>query len=130
MKASLPMTLPPGILVASLLIGSVARWKELRIRDPRSQHLSHYTSSANHYRPFHVCSLLGLLLWNQIPQREVVNNVLDLFDLRLRLALVVFLRDVDPYTVFDTVASAPQRVILQVEDLEAGVYILDELADL
>ena len=33
------------------------------------------------------------------------------------------------HTVLDTVAPPPQRVVLQVEDLEAGVHVLDEATD-
>lgn len=54
----------------------------------------------------------GFWLWKKIPEREVVHDVLHLL-----------------HIVLDTVTPAPQRIILQIEDLEAGVDILDKLAD-
>lgn len=52
-------------------------------------------------------------LWNQIPQGQIIDDILDLLDI-----------------VLDAIAPPSQRIILQVQDLEAGVDILDELADL
>lgn len=50
---------------------------------------------------------------NQIPQREIIDHVLDLLDR--------VLHRVDPLA---------QNVILEVQQLEARVNILDEVADL
>lgn len=53
------------------------------------------------------------LLGDQVPQREIIHNILNLLD-----------------TVLYAIASPSQRVILEVQDLEARMQILDELADL
>ena len=52
-------------------------------------------------------------LWYQIPQREIVHNILNLLDV-----------------ILDAVASPSQRIVLEIQDLETGVEVLDELADL
>lgn len=55
----------------------------------------------------------GFCFGEKIPEGEVVHNVLDLL-----------------HVVLDAITSTPQRVVLQVQDLEARVYVFDELADL
>ena len=54
-----------------------------------------------------------LLLGQQTSQAEIVDNVFNFLDL-----------------VLDAIATLSQRIILQVQDLEAGVHILDELGNL
>ena len=54
-----------------------------------------------------------ILILSQAAQANVVNHVLDLFD-----------------AILDPVAPLPQRVVLEVQDLEAGVHVFDELRDL
>lgn len=50
---------------------------------------------------------------HKISQREVVYHILNLL-----------------HIVFDAIASPPKRVVFQIEDLEAGVEVLDKPADL
>lgn len=52
-------------------------------------------------------------LRRQPSQTKIVHHILDLLD-----------------TVLDAVAALAQSVVLEVEDLEAGVDVFDELADL
>ena len=56
--------------------------------------------------------LLLLLLWQKVPQRQIVHNILNIFD-----------------PVLEPIATATQAVVLQVEDLEASEQVLDELVD-
>ena len=51
--------------------------------------------------------------WYQIPQREIIDNILNLL-----------------YIVLDAIASPSQRIVLQVQDLETSVEVLDKLANL
>lgn len=53
-----------------------------------------------------------LLLGQQIPQREIVHNILHILD-----------------PVLQSITAAAQAVVLQVEDLEASKEVLDELID-
>jgi len=55
---------------------------------------------------------LLLLLRHQVPQREVVHDILHVLD-----------------PVLQPVAAAAQAVVLEVENLKASVQILDELVD-
>lgn len=52
-------------------------------------------------------------IWYQIPQREIIHNILNFLDV-----------------IFDAVTSPSQRIILEVQNLEASVEVLDELTDL
>jgi hypothetical protein len=61
--------------------------------------------------PVNTLTLLGLL-GHQIAKREVIHDILHVLD-----------------PVLQPVALSPQDIVLQVQDLEAGVYILDELVD-
>lgn len=54
-----------------------------------------------------------LVLWQQAAQAQIVDHILNFLD-----------------AVLDAVAALPQRVVLEVEDLEAGVDVFDELCDL
>lgn len=54
-----------------------------------------------------------LILRQQTPQTKIVHHILDLLD-----------------AVLNPVTALPQRVVLEVEDLEAGVHVFDELRDL
>ena len=56
--------------------------------------------------------LLLALLRQQIPQRQIVDNVLHILD-----------------SVLQSVAAATQAVVLEVEDLETRMQVLDELID-
>lgn len=51
--------------------------------------------------------------WNKVPQGKVIHDILNLL-----------------HAVLDTIAAAPQGVVLQIQDLEAGVHVLNELTDL
>jgi len=53
-----------------------------------------------------------LLLWQEVPQREIIHNVLHILD-----------------PVLQSVTTAAQTVVLEVEDLEASKQVLDELVD-
>jgi hypothetical protein len=53
-----------------------------------------------------------LLFWHQVPQRQIVHDILDILD-----------------PVLEPIATAAQTVVLEVEDLEASVQVLDELVD-
>lgn len=53
-----------------------------------------------------------LLLRQQIPQREIVHDILHILD-----------------PVLEPVAPTAQTVVLEVEDLEARMQVLDELVD-
>jgi len=53
-----------------------------------------------------------LLLRHQVPQREVVHDILYILD-----------------PVLQPVAAAAQTVVLEVENLEASMQVLDELVD-
>jgi hypothetical protein len=53
-----------------------------------------------------------LLLWQQVPKREIIHNILHVLD-----------------PVLQSVTAAAQAVVLQVEDLEASKEVLDELVD-
>lgn len=59
----------------------------------------------------HLLSCL-LLLGQQVPQREIIYNILHILD-----------------PVLQSVAAAAQAVVLQVENLEASEEVLDELID-
>jgi len=52
-------------------------------------------------------------LWYQIPQRQIIHNILNLLD-----------------TIFDAITSPPQGIILEIQNLKASVDVLDELTDL
>lgn len=52
------------------------------------------------------------LLLDQVPQREIIDDVLHILD-----------------AVLDGIAPLTQGIVLQIQDLEAGVEILDELVD-
>src|SRR5437868_2267984 len=67
---------------------------------------------ASIYLPSCPTSLLRLGGREQVPKREVINNILHLLD-----------------GVLDRVDSFAQNVVLEVEHLEAGVEVLDEGAD-
>ena len=56
--------------------------------------------------------LLLALLGQQVPQRQIVDNVLHILD-----------------SVLQSVAAAAQAIVLEVEDLETRVQVLDELVD-
>lgn len=56
--------------------------------------------------------LLFSLLGDEISQRQIVDNILHIFD-----------------PVFEAVATTAQTVVLEIEHLEAGVQILDKLVD-
>jgi hypothetical protein len=56
---------------------------------------------------------ISLLLRQQTPQAEVVNHILNLLDL-----------------VLDAIAALPQRIVLQVKNLEPSMHVLDELGNL
>lgn len=75
----------------------------------RHTHTPH-TDGTVLYRP--LLPLLLLLLRQQIPQRQIVDNVLHVLD-----------------PIFETIAFPAQYVVLQIEDLEAGMDVLDELID-
>jgi hypothetical protein len=51
--------------------------------------------------------------WYQIPQREIIDNILNLLDI-----------------VLDAIASPSQRIVLQVQDLETSMEILYKLANM
>ena len=53
-----------------------------------------------------------LLLGHQIPQRKIIHDILNVL-----------------HPVLEPVAAAAQAVVLQVEDLEAGEQVFDELVD-
>jgi hypothetical protein len=55
---------------------------------------------------------LLLLLRHQIPQRQIIHDVLDILD-----------------PVLQAIATATQAVVLEVEHLEPSVQVLDELVD-
>jgi hypothetical protein len=55
---------------------------------------------------------LLLLLRHQVPQRQIIHNILDILD-----------------PVLQTITAAAQAVVLEVEHLEASVQVLDELVD-
>lgn len=55
------------------------------------------------------CSWSG----DEIPQRKVVDDVLDFLDI-----------------VLDAITPPPQRIVLKIEDLETSMKILDKLTDL
>jgi hypothetical protein len=57
-------------------------------------------------------SMCLLLLRHQVPQRQIIHDVFDIFD-----------------PVLQTIATASQTVVLEVEDLEACMQVLDELID-
>lgn len=52
------------------------------------------------------------LLRHQVPQGEIIYDILDILDL-----------------VLETVAPPAQRVVLEVENLKAGKEVLDKLID-
>ena len=52
-------------------------------------------------------------IWYQVPQREIVDNILNLLDI-----------------VLNAIASPSQRIVLEIQDLESSMEVLDELADL
>ena len=62
-------------------------------------------------RSLHSCQ--RLLVLDQAAQADVVHHILHLLD-----------------PVLDPIASLPQRVVLEVQDLEPGVDVLDELRNL
>jgi hypothetical protein len=80
----------------------------------RHIHVSFSFSIAAHRSPLTAHRLLRLLLllWHQVPQRQVIHDILDVLD-----------------PVLQPVAAAAQAVVLEVEDLEARVQILDKLVD-
>lgn len=53
-----------------------------------------------------------LLLGHQVPQRQIIHDVLDVLN-----------------PVLQSIATAAQTVVLEVENLEACVQVLDELVD-
>ena len=53
-----------------------------------------------------------LLLWNQVPQRKIIHNILHILN-----------------PVLQAIALPPQDVILQIQNLEARKHILNELVD-
>jgi hypothetical protein len=55
---------------------------------------------------------LSLLFRHQVPQRQIIHNVLDILD-----------------PVLQAVTTAAQAVVLEVEYLEASVQVLDKLVD-
>jgi hypothetical protein len=55
---------------------------------------------------------LLLLLRHQIPQREIIHDILHILD-----------------PVLQPVAAAAQAVVLEVEDLETSMQVLDKLVD-
>jgi len=57
-------------------------------------------------------SLLHLVSREEVPQRQIIDNILHLLD-----------------SILDRVDPLPQDVVLEVEHLEAGVEVLDEGAD-
>lgn len=89
--------------------------------------LPHHISHFNHSK-FHILGIIYIVssaslpssyfflaissLWHQAPQGQIVNHILDLLDL-----------------IFNAITPPPQRVILEVQQLEAGKQVLDELAD-
>jgi hypothetical protein len=80
----------------------------------RHIHVSFSFSIAAHRSPLTAHRLLRLLLllWHQVPQRQVIHDILDVLD-----------------PVLQPVAAAAQAVVLEVEDLEARMQVLDELVD-
>jgi hypothetical protein len=69
-------------------------------------HIDYHLQQYVDYRP---CLLL---LRQQVPQRKIIHDILDIL-----------------HPVLEPVAAAAQAVVLQVEDLEAGEQVLDELVD-
>ncbi len=61
----------------------------------------------------HSASRLYLPIGHKVSQRQVVDHILNLL-----------------HIILNAIASPPKRVIFQIENLEAGVEILDEPADL
>jgi hypothetical protein len=55
---------------------------------------------------------LSRLLRQQIPQREIVHNILHILD-----------------PVLESITAAAQAVVLEVEDLESREQVLDKLVD-
>jgi hypothetical protein len=55
---------------------------------------------------------LLLLLGYQVPQRQIVHDILNILD-----------------PVLQSVTTAAQAVVLEVKHLEAGVQVLDKLVD-
>jgi hypothetical protein len=77
-------------------------------------HLQHHRRSHANVKPATAINQsTNLLLRQQTSQAEIVDHILDLLDL-----------------VLDTIAPLPQRIVLQVQDLESSVHILDELGNL
>lgn len=79
---------------------------------PPHVHFFSYHACATSNAPHHAGSHLSIVLGQQIPQRQVIHHVLDVLD-----------------AVLEAVAPAAQDVVLEVEDLEAGEDVLDELVD-
>ena len=52
-------------------------------------------------------------VWYQIPQRKIVDNILNLL-----------------HIVLNAIASPSQRIVLEIQDLETSMEVLHELADL
>jgi hypothetical protein len=55
---------------------------------------------------------LFLLLWQQVPQRQIVHDILNVLD-----------------PVLEPIAPTAQAVVLEVENLEACMQVLNELVD-
>ena len=57
--------------------------------------------------------LLLLLLPHQPPQTKIIHHILDILD-----------------AILDAIAALAQDIVLEVQNLESGVHVFDELADL
>jgi hypothetical protein len=72
------------------------------------------------------------ILGNQIPQREVIHHILNLLDLYPPSAhCSTPQKTIHPSTthpIFNAIATPPQRIILQIQDLKSGMEVFDELA--
>jgi hypothetical protein len=57
--------------------------------------------------------MIDLLLPQQASQTQIIHHILYILD-----------------PVLDAITALPQNIVLEVEDLEAGMHVFDELADL
>lgn len=77
-----------------------------------------------------LCSPSGLASRDKVPQRKIVYDIFYLLDLRHDMSANILESNRKTDVVFYGITSSPQRVILEVKDLEPCVQIFNELTNL